>query len=48
MVALNQSFMAKSKRKIDYIDDLLQLTKEKAEKLTVKELRTLIARHASS
>jgi hypothetical protein len=45
MVGLNLSCMAKSKVKIDYINELLELTRVRAEKLTVKELRKLIARH---
>jgi hypothetical protein len=48
MAGLNLSFMAKSKRKTDYIDELLAFTKSKAEKLTIKQLRTLLARHAPS
>jgi hypothetical protein len=46
MVGSNLSFMAKSKVKTDYIDELLKITRSKAEKLTIKQLRTLIARHA--
>ena len=48
MAGLNLSCMAKSKRKTDYIDELLFITRSKAEKLTIKQLRTLIARHALS
>ena len=42
--------MGKSKRmtKSDYICQLLNFVEAKAHRLTVKELRTLIARHASS
>jgi len=46
MVGLNLNFMAKSKLKTDYIDELVSITRSKAEKLTIKQLRTLIARHA--
>ena len=48
MVGLNLFFMEKSKRKIDYIDELCTITRERAKKLTIKQLRTLIARHALS
>ena len=37
--------MAKSKRKIDYIQDLCEITRIQAEKLTVKQLRQLIAKY---
>ena len=47
-VALNQSYMAKSKVKTDYINDLVDITKERASKLTVKQLRQLIAKHAQA
>ena len=40
--------MAKSKRKSDYIEELLQLTQSYADKLTVKQLRQLIAKYAHS
>lgn len=40
--------MAKSKVKTDYIDELVEITRIRAEKLTVKQLRKLIARHALS
>jgi hypothetical protein len=40
--------MEKSKRKIDYIDELCDITRQRANKLTIKQLRTLIARHALS
>ena len=40
--------MEKSKRKADYIDDLCEITRARATKLTVKQLRTLIARYALS
>ena len=46
MAGLNLSSMAKSKVKSDYVDDLLTITRTHAEKLTIKQLRTLIARHA--
>ena len=39
--------MAKSKLKIEYIEELLNITRLQAEKLTVKQLRQLIAKHAS-
>ena len=48
MAGLNLFFMEKSKRKIDYIDELCTITRERAKKLTIKQLRTLIARHALS
>ena len=48
MVGLNQNYMEKSKRKIDYIEELCNITRLKAQKLTIKQLRTLIARHALS
>ena len=48
MVALNQNYMAKSKRKSDYIEELIHITRTQADKLTIKQLRTLIARHALS
>ena len=38
--------MAKSTRKSDYIQQLIELTRLKAEKLTVKQLNLLIAKHA--
>ena len=34
-------------KKVDYIDQLLELTKSYANKLTVKQLRQLITKHAS-
>ena len=46
MVTLNQFYMAKSKA--DYINELVKLTQTKAKQLTIKQLRALIARHASS
>ena len=46
MVVLNQSYMAKSKRKTDYIDDLCEITRLRAEKLTIKQLRQLVAKYA--
>ena len=39
---------SKAKKKSDYVTDLLELTRIRAEKLTIKQLRTLIARHALS
>ena len=48
MAGSNLSYMAKSKRKTDYIEELLEITRTRANKLTVKQLRTLIARHALS
>lgn len=47
---LDQNYMAKSKtkRKADYINELVDLTRDTAEKLTVKQLRVLVARHAQS
>ncbi len=45
MVGLNLFFMAKSKRKIDYINDLCTITRLQAEKLTVKQLRQLVAKY---
>ena len=46
----NQSYMARSKRmtKNDYIKQLLEFVEFKANKLTVKELKSLIAKHALS
>ena len=38
--------MAKSKLKIDYIQDLCEITRIQAEKLTVKQLRQLVAKYA--
>ena len=38
--------MAKSKTKSDYIDELSGLVAEKCKKLTVKQLRQLIAKHS--
>ena len=48
MVALNLYYMAKSKTKTDYIQELLHLTHCYAHKLTVKQIRTLIAKYALS
>ena len=45
MDVLNQNYMAKSKTKIDYINDLTTLVSTHAKKLTVKELRVLIAKY---
>ena len=48
MDALNQNYMEKSKakKKSDYIDELVAIARTRAEKLTVKQLREIIARHA--
>ena len=46
MDLLDQIYMAKSKKKADYIIELLEITRAKANKLTVKQLRQLISRHA--
>jgi hypothetical protein len=40
--------MAKSKLKSDYIDDLCLYVRERANKLTVKQLRRLLDNHAHS
>ena len=48
MAGSNLSFMAKSKVKSDYIQELLHITHCYAHKLTVKQLRQLIAKHALS
>ena len=50
MAGLNQNCMEKLKRKTktDYIDDLCEITRLTAEKLTVKQIRTLIAKYAPS
>ena len=48
MERLNRNYMAKSKVKTDYIDELCEITRIKANKLTVKQLRQLIAKHALS
>lgn len=34
--------------KAEYIEKLCELTRERAKKLTVKQIRTLIAKHALS
>lgn len=47
-VELNPNYMAKSKTKNDYIDELNALVNELAQKLTVKQIRQLIAKHALS
>ena len=43
----NQNYMEKSKakRKSDYIDDLCEITRTQANKLTVKQLKTLVAKY---
>ena len=47
MVRYDQTYMAKSKvTKADYIKQLCEITQTKAEKLTVKQLKLLIAKHA--
>ncbi len=48
MVGLNLFFMAKSKAKSDYIEDLCLITRSRAQKLTVKQIRQLIAKYALS
>ena len=45
MAGLNQSSMEKSKRKIDYIKKLCEITRLRAEKLTIKQIRILIAKY---
>ena len=46
MATSNQNYMAKSKTKAEYINELVQLTQIKAKKLTIKQLKTLIAKYA--
>ena len=46
MAGSNLSFMAKSKLKTDYIDELCEITRTQANKLTVKQLRQLVAKYA--
>ena len=49
MAGLNQNYMAKSKprkTKEDYIDDLNVIVFEMAQKLTVKQIKQLIAKYA--
>ena len=48
MVALNPNYMAKSKLKTDYIEELCEITRTQANKLTVKQLRQLVAKYALS
>ena len=48
MAGLNLSFMAKSTVKSDYVDELLEITRTQANKLTVKQLRQLVAKYALS
>ena len=43
---LNPSYMAKSKTKNDYIQELNVIVLELAQKLTVKEIRQLIAKYS--
>ena len=45
MERLNQNYMAKSKVKTDYIEELCEITRQRANKLTVKQLKQLIAKH---
>ena len=47
-VELNLNYMAKSKTKSDYINELNVIVLDLAQKLTVKQIRQLIAKHASS
>ena len=46
MAGLNLYYMAKSKTKADYVNDLCARTRLLAEQLTVKQLRQLIAKYA--
>lgn len=46
MDPLDQIYMAKSKKKSDYVAQLLLLTSGYASQLTVKQLRQLIAKYA--
>ena len=46
MDLLDQIYMAKSKKKSDYVAELLLLTSGYASQLTVKQLRQLIAKYA--
>jgi len=48
MVELNRSYMEKSKRmtKTDYIEQLCDIVRLQAGRLTVKQLRHLIAKNA--
>ena len=48
MAVYVQTYMAKSKTKSDYINELCDITRIQATKLTVKQLRQLIAKHALS
>ena len=48
MAALNLNYMAKSKQKNDYIEELCLITRSHAKKLTVKQIRELIAKYALS
>ena len=48
MAGLNLNYMAKSKLKTDYIEELLEITRTQANKLTVKQLRQLVAKYALS
>ena len=49
MAGLNQNCMEKLKRKTktDYIDDLCEIVRLQAGRLTVKELRKLVAKHST-
>ena len=46
MAGLNLYYMAKSKTKADYVNELCARTRLLAEQLTVKQLRQLIAKYA--
>ena len=48
MAGLNLSYMAKSKVKSDYITELHQLIDLYTDKLTVKQIRQLLAKYALS
>ena len=46
--AYDLTYMEKSKKKVDYINDLLSLVEQQAKHCTVKQLRKLLAKHALS
>jgi len=46
MDVLNQNYMAKSKKKADLKFELLAIVAEYTDKLTVKQLKELIAKYA--
>ena len=48
MDVLNLNYMAKSKTKADYINTLTDIVITKANTLTVKQLRQLIAKHQAN